>query len=72
LLPVGSILPGTLPNHLSAECLGDKLRLYINGSLAAEVGAAAQVPEAGIGLLVGSYSDPGVEFAFDNFSARAP
>jgi hypothetical protein len=72
MLPADSIILGGLPNHLSAECLADTLRLYINGNLAVEVESKSVVPQSGIGLLVGSYGEPGVEFAFDNFSARAP
>jgi hypothetical protein len=72
MLPADSIAPGGLSNHLTAECLTGALRLYINGMLAAEVDSASPATEGGIGLIVGSYLDPGVEFAFDNFSARAP
>jgi hypothetical protein len=72
MLPADSIAPGGLSNHLTAECLTDALRMYINGILAAEVASASPVSEGDVGLIVGSYDEPGVEMAFDNFSARAP
>jgi len=72
MLPVGSIAPGGLSNHLTAECLVDSLRLSINGTLAAEVETASRSHQGDIGLIVGSYLEPGVELAFDNFSARFP
>jgi len=72
MLPADAVAPGGLSNHLTAECLIDTLRLYINGTLAAQVASLSQVSEGDIGLIVGSYLEPGVELAFDNFSARVP
>lgn len=72
MLPVDSITPGVLSSHLTAECLQDALRLTINGTLATEVTSAAPGSEGDVGLIVGSYLEPGIEFAFDNFSARVP
>jgi hypothetical protein len=72
MLPASSIAPDGLSNHLTAECLTNTLRLYINGTLTAEVASDSQVSEGDIGLIVGSYLGPGVELTFDNFSARVP
>jgi hypothetical protein len=72
MLPVASIAPDGLSNHLAAECLMDTLRLYVNGALAASVDSASQASEGDVGLIVGSYLEPGVELAFDNFSVRVP
>lgn len=72
MLPAEAIAPGSVPNHVTAECLSDVLRLSVNGSLVAEVASQARTPEGDVGLMVGSYEQPGVELAFDNFSARAP
>ena len=72
MLPVDSTAPGGLSNHLTAECLEEVLRLYINGTLAAEVTSASPGSEGDVGLIVGSYLEPGIELAFDNFSARVP
>ncbi|MCX6070586.1 MAG: hypothetical protein NTU91_06965 [Chloroflexi bacterium] len=72
MLPQDAVAPGGISNHLTAECLADTLRLYINGTLAAEVASVSQNSEGDIGLIVGSYLEPGVELAFDSFSARVP
>jgi len=72
MLPADSIAPGGLSNHLTAECLNNTLRLFVNGTLVAEAESASRVPEGDIGLIVGSYGEPGIELAFDNFSARVP
>jgi hypothetical protein len=72
LLPAASIAPGGSSNHLAAECLQDKLSLFVNGALVAEVSADAGPPEGDVGLIVGTYLEPGVELVFDNFSARVP
>lgn len=72
MLPADSIAPGGLSNHLTAECLSNTLRLFVNGTLVTEAESASRVPEGDIGLIVGSYGEPGIELAFDNFSARVP
>lgn len=71
MLPAESIAPRGYSNHLTAECLDDALRLYINGSLVAE--ASAGGPASGdVGVITGTYADPGVEIVFDSFSVQVP
>jgi len=71
MLPAEPIAPRGYSNHLTAECLDDTLRLYINGLLVAE--APTDGPRSGdVGLITGSYADPGVEIVFDNFSVQVP
>jgi hypothetical protein len=72
LLPAASILPAGSTNHLAADCLEDTLRLYVNGALAAEAVSVGGDAQGDIGLIVSTYLEPGVEFVFDNFSARVP
>ena len=72
MLPAASIAPSGSTNHLAADCLDDALRLYVNGDLAAEVTSFADASAGDVGLLVGSYLQPGVELVFDNFSVRVP
>lgn len=71
LLPAEPIAPRGYSNHLTAECLDDILRLYVNGRLVAE--APADGPASGdIGLITGTYAEPGVQVVFDSFSALVP
>ena len=72
LLPAASIAPAGSTNHLSADCLDDALRLYVNGALAAEAVSVGGRAEGDVGLIVGTYLEPGVELVFDNFSVRVP
>ena len=72
LLPAASIAPAGSTNHLAADCLEDMLRLYVNGALAAEAAAVGGDAEGDVGLIVGTYLEPGVELVFDNFSVRVP
>ena len=53
-------------NHLKAECASSALRLWVNGSLIAEV-EALEVPYGDVGLIVSSFDEANVEILFDNF-----
>lgn len=60
------IRKGNSTNYLGAECSGSTLNLYANGTQLASV-QDADFPSGEVGLLVGSYNQPGVEIRFDNF-----
>lgn len=53
-------------NHLTAYCQPEQLTLYINGT---QVLSAKDdyFRAAGVGLLTGSFNEPNVEAAYDNF-----
>jgi hypothetical protein len=71
MLPAEPVAPRGYSNHLTAECLDDALRLYINGRLVAE--APGGGPASGdVGLITGTYAAPGVEIVFDSFSVQVP
>jgi hypothetical protein len=53
------------PNHIRVECLGSRMRFYVNGKLLAETADSA-FPSGNIGLLVGTYDEGNVEVRFDN------
>jgi hypothetical protein len=58
-------------NHLRADCIGDSLILYVNFNLIA--GAQDGDLQTGdIGLIAGSFSEPGVDVLFDHFVAVQP
>ena len=71
MLPAEPIAPRGYSNHLMAECLDDTLRLYINGRLVAEAPGGGPV-SGDVGLITGTYAEPGVEVVFDSFSVQVP
>ena len=62
---------GTNVNHLRADCVGDRLTLYVNGEKLAEA-TDATLTHGDVGLLAGAFSQPGVDIIFDNFVAIQP
>ncbi len=62
---------GTSVNHLRADCVGGTLTFYVNGQKLAEV-EDATLTHGDVGLLAGSFSQPGVDILFDNFVAIQP
>jgi hypothetical protein len=71
LLPSGAVNRGDIQNHIRADCNGYQLRLFVNGILVAET-QAAEFASGDIGLIAGSYDQPGTEILFDNFSVLQP
>ena len=58
-------------NHLRADCIGDSLTFFINYNLIA--GAKdADLASGDVGLLAGSFTEPGVDVSFDNFVVMQP
>ena len=66
-----SIHTGLAVNHLRADCIGSALTFYINGNLVAQA-QDGDLAEGDIGLLVGTFAQPGVDIIFDNFLASQP
>ncbi len=62
---------GTAVNHLRADCNGDALAFYINGSQVAEVHDPT-LTHGDVGILAGSFGQPGVDIIFDNFIVMKP
>ena len=71
LLPSEKIPQGSGLTHLRADCIGDRLVLYVNGEKIHEA-RDEQLASGDIGLLVGSYSPQGTEILFDNLQVYAP
>ncbi|MCC6299780.1 MAG: hypothetical protein IT314_10810 [Anaerolineales bacterium] len=58
-------------NHLRADCIGDSLTFYINYNLIA--GAKdSDLASGDVGVLAGSFAQPGVDVSFDNFVVMQP
>jgi hypothetical protein len=58
-------------NHLRADCIGDKLSFYVNFT---EVASATDTdfPSGDVGVVAGSFAEPGVDVLFDNFVVIQP
>ncbi len=59
------------PNQLRAECIGDRLALYVNGSLVIET-TDSDFSTGDIGLIAGTLADPSIEVKFDNLVVKKP
>jgi len=64
VLPAGS-------NDLTLECLGDRLRLLVNGVPVAEA-TDATFPRGDVGLLAATFDGAGADIRFDNFVVSEP
>jgi len=65
------IFTGNQVNHIQAVCADACLALSINGALVAET-TDLSFDEGDIGLIVGSFDDPGVDIWFDNLTVTVP
>ena len=66
-----AILTGNSINHLKAVCQGSRLALTVNDELIAET-YDSTFSTGDIGLIVGSFDEPGVDVLFDNLSVTLP
>lgn len=70
--PNDAIQKGNETNQLRAECVGNSFKLFANDVLVASAIDEALTANSDVGLLLGSYDDPGSELFFDNFLVRRP
>ncbi len=66
-----NIKTGMAVNHLRADCAGDTLTFFVNGFKAASV-KDSTLTAGDVGLLAGTFDQPGVDIIFDNFVALKP
>lgn len=66
-----AIQQGAASNHLRADCVGSNLTLYVNGT---QVASASDTSFANgdVGVMIGTFDEPNVAIAFDNFVAYQP
>ena len=69
--PDESIHTGLAVNHLRGDCVGSTLTFYVNGKLVAQAQDAG-FAEGDVGLLAGTFTEPGVDVIFDNFLVSQP
>jgi hypothetical protein len=66
-----NIKTGLAVNHLRADCTGDMLTFYVNGFQVTSV-QDGTLKSGDVGLLAGTFAQPGVDVIFDNFVALKP
>jgi hypothetical protein len=71
MLPSDVINQGTSTNHIRADCIGHELSLYINGTLTAQA-VASEWSRGDVGLIAGTYENPGTDILFESFSVLMP
>lgn len=62
--------PGTL-NTIRGDCIGDRLALYVNGQLIIDLIDATH-GYGEVGLMTGTWGDPGLVVRFDNYEVFQP
>jgi len=71
-LEFGSMIQqGQATNQIRADCVGTRLTLYVNQEKFLEA-EDADFSTGDVGLIAGSYSQPGVDILFDNFFVLKP
>jgi len=58
-------------NHMRADCIDNTLTFYLNFNQVAVV-QDDDLPSGDVGVLAGSFSQPGVDVSFDNFVVMQP
>jgi hypothetical protein len=71
LQPSQAIRLGTALNRLRADCVGDRLSLYVNDVKLAEV-QDAEFASGDVGMIAGTYQSAGTDIRFDNFIVYQP
>ena len=66
-----NIKTGLAVNHLRADCIGNTFTFYVNGFQVAQA-QDASLTSGDIGLLAGTFAQPGVDIVFDNFVVVKP
>lgn len=66
-----NIKTGMAVNHLRADCAGNTLTFFVNGFQVASVQNSA-LTSGDVGLLAGTFTEPGVDVIFDNFVVLKP
>jgi hypothetical protein len=66
-----NIKTGLAVNHLRADCAGNTLTFYVNGFQVAQA-QDSTLASGDIGLLAGTFAQPGVDIVFDNFVVLQP
>ena len=71
MYPSEVVFQGEVINHLRAECIGSRLALIVNGELVVET-EDSTFQEGDVGLIAGTFDEPGTDIRFDNFVIKEP
>lgn len=66
-----TIRTGLAINHLRADCIGSQLAFYVNGFPVAQA-QDASLPSGDVGLVAGTFDQPGADIIFDKFIVMQP
>jgi hypothetical protein len=66
-----NIRKGVTVNHLRGDCVGNTLTLYVNGFQIAQA-QDSTLTAGDVGLMAGTFAQPGVDIIFDNFVVLQP
>jgi hypothetical protein len=71
MFPDEVIKQGNATNHIQADCIGSHLVLHINGKKLTDT-LDTDFASGDVGLLAGTFAEPGTDIHFDNFVVRKP
>jgi hypothetical protein len=71
LAQTSAIAQGNATNHIRADCVGNTLTLYVNGKHITRV-TDSSLPSGTVGLLAGTYDEPGTVIKFENLVIYEP
>ncbi len=71
LLPSDQIPEGSQYLKIRADCIKDVLSLYVNGQLIHQI-QDGEFINGDVGIIAGTYDNPGIEILFDNFAVYSP
>ncbi len=71
MVSTDAIHQGDATNHIRADCVGSSLALYVNGVQVATV-SDSSFSRGDVGLIAGTFSEPGTDILFDNFYVYKP
>jgi hypothetical protein len=71
LVASDAIKTGLAVNHLRADCAGSTLAFYVNGAQVVNIQDGTLI-SGDVGLLAGTFGQPGVDIIFDDFVVVTP
>lgn len=71
MLPSDLIQTGNVPNRVRGDCIDNFLILYVNDKLVASV-EDPDFTAGDVGVIAGTFSEPGADVYFDNFTVFKP